>query len=194
MNEHGTFLVQVCDVVLGQPAFNWEEITELCQIGQYKRLPAPLCLKEEPSIPYTMQLIILKEDDDTHTVLKHLIFAPNKMHVTAIKRFCYGQAMQISYGKNFQTGSVAVQYMMERLGGFQVRYYTLTPKAVAKTHPDRDVRKKGYTFIRERGPGRRQRVAKGSLIGRWSIVGGSFVSPGGPWRFQMIAKVSPKAR
>ena len=152
MNEHGTFLVQVCDVVLGQPAFNWEEITELCQIGQYKRLPAPLCLKEEPSIPYTMQLIIHKEDDDTHTVLKHLIFAPNKMHVTAIKRFCYGQAMQISYGKNFQTGSVAVQYMMERLGGFQVRYYTLTPKAVAKTHPDRDVRKKGYTFIRERGP------------------------------------------
>lgn len=161
----GTKLVIFCDVLLDVDGpINGQDVFTKCLHGEYSELPEPLRLKHEPAVPYTMQLFLLPADPSSvnedspdayvgkYHVLKYVNLQKNRVDVSAIKTYCYGHAMQVDYGKNFRSGQMIVQYMLEQLEGFQLKYYTVGPlhqKAVAISQ---EARAAGYAFIREKGP------------------------------------------
>ena len=93
-------------------------------------------MKENPGIPYTMQLFVVKDAGrETYTVLKMIMFQPKRLAVPMVLRLVRGQGMRIEYGSNTRTGTAAFQLMLERLGGFQVRYYSLDSKGAPRMNP-----------------------------------------------------------
>eukprot|EP00969_Alexandrium_andersonii_P230429 10176105-Alexandrium_andersonii.AAC.1 len=75
-----------------------------------------------------MQLFIIPVEGG-HAIIKHIIFDGGwKAPSDAIDKMCQGQAFQINFGKQVRVGSRALQHMLEKMGGFQVRYFVLQPK------------------------------------------------------------------
>lgn len=61
--------------------------------------------------------------------------------------------MEIDYGSHHQVGSIAFNHMMDLLGGFQVRYWQVVAKGLAKTSAmTTTARAVGFKFIKEEGP------------------------------------------
>ena len=153
-------IVQFFDVILAQEKLSKQDLQEfgfdgICKSGVYKNLPAPLKPKREPLVPYTMQIFIVPgEEEGKYTVVKHVMLQPSKLSTNNCKSLCFGQCMQLDYGHNYRDGSAAAQFMLEHLGGTQVRYNFLIPKGQKKPkgHPDREARRAGYAFIRKEGP------------------------------------------
>jgi len=156
LNDHGTKLVTFVDILIDQPPFDWDKLEEECLRSNYDALPEALTLGAKPGIPYTMQVFVVPdglEEAATCTVVKHVCFRPNKVHLDTVRRLCRGQAMSIDYGKNFREGALALQYMLEELGGFQARYFVLSPKNAPKAQkPDQKSLTMGFRYIRECGP------------------------------------------
>ena len=149
----GSVLVQFVDLVLNVPGpINPDALTELMLHGRYKDLPDHFKLKLEPVVPYTMQLIIVPVTEDSFTVIKHVNFSTVKLSVGLIISYAVGQAMAIDYGKHFKAGTKAFNYMLDHLGGYQWRYWSVGPKGSTKVKMDPSARKKGFLFIKERGP------------------------------------------
>lgn len=153
LSEGATMLVHAYDCIVDHTGdFDLENIEELAYQGRYRDMPVPLRLKVEPTVPYTMQIVIQKGDDAKQIILKHLYFEGARMKVPLILTFCHGQAMQVDYGRNFRDGAAALQYMLQEMGGFQVRYWHLQPKGAAKQSIDPSARFLGFKFLREHGP------------------------------------------
>ena len=152
VNQQGYTLLNFCDIIPDQEPVDKAAVEQICGIGDYKSLPPPLKLRVEPRMPYTMQVFILPAEGNKVHILKHVIFRPKGIHVSEVHQMAYGLAQKIDYGRHFRDGSRAFQWMLEQLGGFQVRYFSLTPKHAPKGNPDRNRRRAGYAFIRDHGP------------------------------------------
>jgi hypothetical protein len=132
-----------------------EQVFELCCHGRFKDLPAPLCLKTEPEVPYTMQLFLqpCRDEPTLLDTLKHINLHQHRMDVSALQSHCQGTPMLLDYGKKFNQGAMAWQYMMEQLLGFQIRFWCLSPQFdKAASCNNASTREDGYTSIREKGP------------------------------------------
>ncbi|CAK0831552.1 unnamed protein product, partial [Prorocentrum cordatum] len=88
----------------------------------------------------------------TYRILKIVSFEKNRVDAATILSCARGEAHKIDYGKNFRSGSIAFQFMLEKLEGNQVRYYTIKPQHERKQPLEQDERAQGYAFIREHGP------------------------------------------
>ena len=60
--------------------------------------------------------------------------------------------MKIEYGGKYACGTKAFQLMLEKLGGYQARYWTLQPAGGPKASQDRESANAGFRFIEEKGP------------------------------------------
>ncbi|CAE7212285.1 unnamed protein product [Symbiodinium sp. CCMP2592] len=116
-----------------------------------KIYPEPLKMKGNNLTPYTMQVFMLQSEDKTWNIVKHVRFAEgNKILASTIISMCTGRPLEIDYRKNFRDGTRALQYMLEGLGGFQVRYQKLVPLNASNKVPKEteDIRK-GFQFLKE---------------------------------------------
>ncbi|CAE6965865.1 unnamed protein product, partial [Symbiodinium natans] len=147
--------VQFLDVVLDYEGdLDLKEIETMFLQQRYQDLPAPIKMKGNNVLPYSMQLFILKTGDRKWNIVKHVRFAEGtKVISSAIMSMCTGRPLEIDYQKNFREGSRALQYMLEGLGGFQVRYCKLVPmNASNKPSRETDDIRAGFQFIKANGP------------------------------------------
>ncbi|CAE7615960.1 unnamed protein product [Symbiodinium sp. CCMP2592] len=129
-------------------------IETLFKQQRYSDLPEPIKMKGNNLHPYTMQLFLLPKGANKWDIVKHVRFADGtRMMSSTIKTMCTGRPLEINYQKNFREGSRALQYLLEGLGGFQVRYHQLVP-GNASTKPVKETEdiRKGFTFLKEHGP------------------------------------------
>ena len=154
MPDSATQLVNFVDVVCdfdAQP--DYDRISDLMVKGDYESLPEKLRLKVTPTTPYTMQLCILPHDGNTTLVLKHVNFNGVKVNAVLVKSMCIGQPCVLDYGKHLRIGGAAFNHMLDQLGGFQIRYWTLAPKGTPKSSIiSAEARRAGFEFIRKFGP------------------------------------------
>ena len=89
---------------------------------RYADLPVPISMKKEIEVPFNLQLFIIPNLDGTAMILKHIKFTNGaKVKEGICYAMCRGQPCSIDYKNQFKTGGAALQHMLERLGGFQVR-------------------------------------------------------------------------
>lgn len=144
-----------CDII-----HDWSGPCDTSPLGtllsqsRYAELPEPFGAKQDPLFPYTMQLVVLDQDDGKKTILKHIFTEGIKVAADQVQRMCFGLAMQINYGKNFRDGGRGFNYLLDQLGGWQARYVKLVPnlKGSAKVSKDVESIKAGYDYLRKCGP------------------------------------------
>ncbi|CAK0882404.1 unnamed protein product [Prorocentrum cordatum] len=126
--------------------------------GNYMALPPPFKPNKDPGeIAFTMQLYILPKDPngDQH-VLKYVRFQDKVRTDIAKEIFVAGTALSVHWGnsKDIRTPLKLFLYMMERLGGVQIRHWAQPSvvAAIAGGGYDKGKRTAGFRFIEEYGP------------------------------------------
>ena len=147
--------VQFLDIMLDyEGEIDLKHIETLFLQQRYADLPSPIRVNSRVETPYNMQLFILPADSGKHHIVKHIKFSEGtKVFHSTIRTMCTGQALEINYNQNYREGGRALQYLLEGLGGFQVRYQKLVPaggpnKQAKETNEIRT----GFAFIRKEGP------------------------------------------
>lgn len=138
----------------------FDNIYNLCAADKYGQLPAPFGLAKLPNVPFTMQLIILPSEvpengdrDATYFhIFKHVYLHRNKASARDCVAACLGSPMRLEWGSSPRLGLAALNYMMDRMGGRQLRHWIIKPRFEKKLTIDQQQREEGYQFIRDFGP------------------------------------------
>ncbi|CAE7600997.1 unnamed protein product, partial [Symbiodinium sp. CCMP2456] len=146
--------VQILDVLLEyEGAIDLKEVETMFLQQRYEDLPPPIKVPGNNVTPFTMQLVVLPLAEGKWNIVKHIRFADcAKVMNNTIKSMSVGRALEIDYQKNFKDGSRALQYLLEGMGGFQVRYQKLVPANNSKLVRETEDIRKGFQYIRENGP------------------------------------------
>ena len=78
-----------------------------------------------------MQVFVVKKADGKHDILKDVSLLGVPTRTDSCLQMCRGTGLIWRYGNQFRVGRLAVQYMLEKLEGYQLRYHTV----VALPHP-----------------------------------------------------------
>ena len=130
----------------------------LCAQAKYCDLPEPFNLKSEPKVPYSLQIVIVPSylPPDTEQsyvdIFKHVYLHKNKVLSTDCISYCHGSPVRFDWGNQSRLALSALNYMLDRTGGKQIRLWTLAPKYEKKQTMDQTARESGYRFIRDQGP------------------------------------------
>ncbi|CAK0885558.1 unnamed protein product, partial [Prorocentrum cordatum] len=121
----------------------------------FKGVPEPFSLNMEPPGQCSMRVFIVRKPDGKHDILKgvNLLGAPAR--ADSCVRVCRGAGLIWRYGNQFRFGRLTVQYMLEKLKGYQLRYYTVVPKAgkgAARKTAVWELNEAGCMFMRHKGP------------------------------------------
>lgn len=105
---------------------DWQAISSYMLQNKIDRLPTPFAPKSPAPVPFHTQLVLVEgqcQDDATSLLLlKEFVFeAPHKVEL--IMPLVHGQAHRVNSGGNQRGGPKAFQYMLDKLGGRQVRCY-----------------------------------------------------------------------
>ena len=144
-------LEQFCDAVqhvkfnMTQEFFD-NTIYRECITANYKELPEPFRLRHEPKVPYTMQLVILpatkpedapNDDDGRYIhVFKHVYLHRNKLYAKECIDMCCGLALRFEWGTQTRPALMALNYMIDSMGGKQIRHWISQPKFQKKLTVD----------------------------------------------------------
>ncbi|CAE7362365.1 unnamed protein product [Symbiodinium sp. CCMP2592] len=146
---------QFLDVIMGyEGPIDFKSLEQLFLQQRYADLPDPIRNKGRVEVAYNMQLVIVPCDDSKHHIIKHVKFVDGtKVLHSTILSMCSGQALEIDYQGRYRDGGRAFQYMLENMGGFQVRYQKLVPAGASNKVPKEteDIRR-GFHFIKDHGP------------------------------------------
>ena len=82
---------------------------------KYEQLPGPLALKNEIPIPFTMQMVFRKINAREFQVLRHFNFE-QKLDSRLLMSAVSGELYLLDYGKNFRSGALGFQFLLEKLG------------------------------------------------------------------------------
>ena len=132
----------------------WQDLHDYAKTCDYKGMPAPFSLKKEPQGQYSMQVFVVKKDDGKHDILKDVILLGVKTRMDSCIQMCRGTCLVWKYGNQYRVGRLAVQCMLEKLEGYQLRYHTAVPKAgrASRKTAEWEAKDKGYKYIRDKGP------------------------------------------
>ena len=155
---------QFADILMGyQIDFTpgmFDQIYKLCYEDKYGQLPEPFSLVKAPLVPYTIQFVILPasvpQDADPNRsyyhIVKHVYLHRNKLSSKDCVAMCRGTPMRFEWGNSVRLGLAALNYMMDGMGGQQLRHWIIKPKYEKKLTIDQQQRSAGYEFIRNFGP------------------------------------------
>ena len=147
---------------------------------KYSELPAPFCVKKEPTVPYSLQIVVLpaafppNQEVKFVNIVKHVYLYRNKLTSKECLETCQGSAFKFDWGQHVRVALMALNYMMDRMGGMQLRLWTIKPKFEKKATLDQQARELGYRFICEKGP----RSKNKSQVMEWTDE--QVNTPGGP--------------
>ena len=164
LESNPTKIEQFADVLLDQKLTvtnsMFDTIYKTCYETKYAQLPHPFCLCKEPTVPYTMQIIILPASPPANSdpsadyvhIVKHVYLHRNKVPSKDCVAMCHGTPMRFEWGNNTRLGLAGLNYMLDRMGGRQLRHWVIKPKFEKKLTLDQQQRSDGYAFIRDCGP------------------------------------------
>ena len=149
-------LEQFADAIMHHPLNTYKFMCE----GKFCQLPPPFSLKKEPSVPYTLQIIIQsaapppKGDPNGAYVhiFKHVYLHRNKVSASECVQMCWSNPLRFDWGNQPRVALMALNFMLDKMGGKQVRFWLIKPKYEKKVSLDQQAREDGYKFIREFGP------------------------------------------
>lgn len=137
LNATAQPLVHFYDVIMKHEAdIDWTELgrayKDACTKHDLQLLPPPFGLKTQVPGNVQMQIVIIKDDEGHHSILKHISF-PDKVKPVLVKSLVYGTC----YRAKFMTGNPKVgrkilQYCLEGMGGRQFKCYELSSQAAPK--------------------------------------------------------------
>ena len=119
----------------------------------WQELPEILTLKGRPTSETITQYFLLPQaDDDFLVVLKHIYIPNDKDPAVHIKDFLRGSGYEIAWGdNNKKVVRQAFQWMLQQLGGTQLRKYTLTPEKKKPNSSAAQPEDEGWEFIKQHG-------------------------------------------
>ena len=138
----------------------FDNLYKICCEGKCAQLPAPFCLRKEPTVPYTMQIIIQStqppsDGDAVGTyfhIFKHIYLHRNKIPAKDCMDMCQGNPLRFDWGSQTRLALMGLNYMLDKMGGKQLRHWVIKAKYEKKITVDQQAREDGYKFIREFGP------------------------------------------
>ena len=108
---------------------------------KYSELPAPFCVKKEPTVPYSLQILVLPAANPPNQevkfvdIVKHVYLHKNKLTSKECLETCQGSTFKFDWGQQVRVALMALNYMMDRMGGMQLRLWTPKPKFEKKATP-----------------------------------------------------------
>jgi hypothetical protein len=150
MMDDATLKVKhLIDIIPDIPVYDWMEIKGLLLQHKFDRLPEPFRPKATIPVPFTMQVIAVSSQDeggsDKVFLLKHFIF-DSMQKVGIVKPVLQGQAHTVNFGGNQRGGPKGFQYMLDKLGGQQVRCYSFEDGVADKLKTESEI-DDAYDFI-----------------------------------------------
>ena len=134
------------------------QVTHAAKEGRFHDLPSPFGLKESPHMPFDFQLAVIPLADGQKFLVKQIVFS-DRVKGEIAKQICHGDCQTISWQGNAVNLKKAVQFMWEKMGGFQVQSFALQPSCSTSegrenfyhnlTEEDIDV---GFDWIEQHGP------------------------------------------
>lgn len=94
-------------------------------------LPEPFGLKQQVANNVQMQMVILKDAEGQHTILKHVAF-PDKVKPNLVRDLVFGIPYRAKFMSSPKVGRKVLQYCFENLGGRQFKSFELSALATAK--------------------------------------------------------------
>jgi len=154
VDEAASKLHQFVDMVHPyEESHDLRELETIFMSNRYKDLPGKVGIKGQCPVDYTQQTFIVDNDDKSKTLFKIITLEGDaKLPYDRCKDMCQGFLMKINYGKMYRVGSVALQFMLERLPGWQVRYFTINSGTNPKRSSDENAIQAGFDFIKQHGP------------------------------------------
>ena len=131
----------------------YAQIKECLQSKAYKELPAPFGLSQDVATPFKLDMAILPQQNGNHTVVK-MFHLSKLVKVKAADAMCYGKPYMFNWHGEVRVMKKCIQFMFERLGGFQCRQHSLRPAEEGKPEAERTQEEWdfGFDFIEKQGP------------------------------------------
>ena len=155
--------VHAFDVIMGyQHEIDFHSLgrqcKEACDKKDLQLLPPPFGLKGQVPMNVQLQMVILKDQDGNHAIIKHLAF-PDKVKPAFLKGLSHGTLHRAKWMSNSpKVGRKVLQYCLEGLGGRQFKCYELSCQATKKgtktpfeEKEDEEI-DAGFDFILKHGP------------------------------------------
>ncbi|CAK0843836.1 unnamed protein product [Prorocentrum cordatum] len=133
----------------------WGTLRDCAKTCDFKNTPEPFSLKKEPPGQYSMQAFVIKKPDGKHDILKDVNLLGVSTRTDSCLQMCRGTGLIWRYGIEFRVGRLAVQHMLEKLEGYQLRYHTVVAKpgkGPSRKTAEWELKAAGYKFTREKGP------------------------------------------
>ncbi|CAK0827713.1 unnamed protein product [Prorocentrum cordatum] len=136
----------------GQPC-RLDVVKDLATKSNFSGLPPPFNLKSQPGGPYVMQIFVLGTGDGKVHMFKDVGLKGQFLKMANCEPMCHGTGAVYQYGNQYRAGRNAICYLLEKLGGLQIRFSTLTATAKpAKRATEWDKKQDGYRYIEKKGP------------------------------------------
>lgn len=150
--------------------YDWEDIQGKCRQQIIGSLPDPFRPKGPCQVPFVMQLVITDSimanaaagDTPKQCLIKHFFF-DEKVSMEVAMPVIQGTAMRVNWGANSRGGPKALQYMLTKLGGRQVRYWAPEGSVDKEPYAPDDI-DKAYDYIHLHAP---RSNGKSNDIGRF---------------------------
>jgi hypothetical protein len=133
-----------------------DQLKPIFRDSALSELPEPFNLPELPTFRFKLQLFILPQENGNKCIIKHYYITDQaKVKGSAAKKLIRGKGHEVMWGaNNKQQVKKALQYMLEQMGGFQCRIFTLTAEkkkadVVERTDDEIDI---GFAHILKYGP------------------------------------------
>ncbi|CAE7776876.1 unnamed protein product [Symbiodinium sp. CCMP2592] len=164
LDSTATKLEQFADAIMHHPlevtVAMFDNLYKFCCENKYSNLPEPFNLKKEPSVPYSMQIIIQTaqpppggDTDGSYVhIFKHVYLHRNKVSASDCVQMCHGTPLRFDWGNHTRLALTGLNFMLDKMGGKQLRYWLIKPKFEKKISIDQQAREEGYKFIRDFGP------------------------------------------
>ena len=157
-------MVHFYDIIFGyENAIDFDALGKAyknaCDRHGLQLLPDPFGLKKQVSPDTRMQIVILKDTDSNHAILKHMT-CPEKVKPNMVRSLVYGTPYRAKWmTQNPKVGRKVLHYCLEGLGGRQFKCFELSSAATRKPakagafeDKDDDEIDAGFDYILKYGP------------------------------------------
>ncbi|CAK0886611.1 unnamed protein product [Prorocentrum cordatum] len=136
----------------GQPC-RLDAVKDLATKSNFSGLPPHFNLKSQPGGTYVMQIFVVGAGEGKVHIFKDVDLKGQFLKMASCEPMCHGTGVVYQYGNQYRAGRNAICYLLEKLGGLQVRFSTLTAAAKpAKRSTEWDKKLEGYRYIEKKGP------------------------------------------
>ena len=145
----------VVDLVQDVPldSVNFSQLEECMLQKQYDGLPPPFGPKVTVSMPYKLQIAIMKTRLTHCAVLKYFSL-DQKVNIRLVNDMAYGTLKLIDFTANFCAEPLAIQLMLKQMSHWFAHFMQVTPKPPQESKPKQntDDLQSGFAYVKANGP------------------------------------------